>query len=405
MTTKKVLHAASANLGNLTFSGLPRINRGITEPFCFGHRHSWQGDAFYAAYRNTTMTSLPAGVSFLICTYNGAQRIPETLTCLAQQKGASAIKWEIILVDNASTDDTIAIAQQHWEKLGSPALLRTFKEPQPGKNFAVKVAFSQSSYCYVCIVDDDNRLAPDYLRIGYEILESNSIIGILGGQNTGVFEVSPPDWFSAYQTLYAVGPQLRPYQSVPLPDGLVEEAVLWGAGMFVRTEVWYKLRQKEFKSLFLGRQSTKNLTAGEDDEMCYAARLLGYKIWYSSKLTLQHYMTANRLTEAYRNRLFYGTVWAQARLKTYRDVLCSPTGKQPGSTVNLTKDILYVSRTVARRFLSRGYVRALLNSDDKHLMDCHHQLLALYDFIRNFRQIQDYYKTVEAFKQRVKVPY
>ena len=347
------------------------------------------------------MASLPAGVSFLICTYNGVERIPETLACLAQQKGAAAIKWEVILVDNASTDGTTSAAQAYWEKLGAPAPLRTFKEPRPGKNFAVEVAFSQTSYCYACIVDDDNRLAPDYLQIGYELLKSNPKIGILGGQNTGAFEVPPPDWFPAYQTLYAVGPQLRPYQSIPLPDGLVEEAVLWGAGMFVRTEVWHKLCQGEFKSLFQGRQGTKNLTAGEDDELCYAARLLGYEVWYSSKLTLQHYMTAGRLTEAYRDRLFYGTVWSQARLKVYRDVLGGPAGKQSGSAANLTKDILYMSRTVAQRLLSRGYARALLNGDNKHLMSCHHQLLTLYDFIRNFRQIQDYYKTVEAFKQRV----
>ncbi|MBW3127589.1 glycosyltransferase [Hymenobacter profundi] len=347
------------------------------------------------------MASLRAGVSFLICTYNGVERISETLACLARQKGASTIEWEVIFVDNASTDNTTSVAQVYWEKLGSPVPLRTFEEPRPGKNFAVEVAFSQASYGYVCIVDDDNRLASDYLQIGYDLLESNPKIGILGGQNTGVFEVMPPDWFSAYQALYAVGPQLRPYQSIPLPDGLVEEAVLWGAGMFVRMEVWYKLRQGEFKSLFLGRQGTKNLTAGEDDELCYASRLLGYEVWYSSNLKLQHYMTASRLTEAYRDRLFYGTVWSQARLKVYRDVLGNSSGKQLGSTTNLTKDILYMSRTVAQRLLSRGYVQALLNGDNKHLMSCHHQLLTLYDFIRNFREIQDYYKVVKAFKQRV----
>ncbi|QNE38418.1 glycosyltransferase family 2 protein [Hymenobacter sp. NBH84] len=351
------------------------------------------------------MELLPVGISFLVCTYNSASRISETLGCLAQQKGINDIAWEVILVANACTDDTVQIAKACWERLSTPAPLRTFAEPRPGKNFAVEVAFSQARYRYACIVDDDNWLAPDYLQTGYETLVANPQIGILGGQNTGAFEVAPPEWFAAFQPFYAVGSQLDPEQGTPLPDGRVARAVLWGAGMYVRTELWHQLRQQAFQSLFVGRQGTKNLTAGEDDELCYAARLLGYDVWYCSKLTLQHYMTAGRLTAAYRDRLFYGTVWSQARLKVYRDVLWGPPAKDFGSLANLTKDFLYMSRNVARKLLSRVYVCSLVKGRKLTVMGYHHQLLTLYDFICNFRRIRGYYKSVAAFKAKATKAY
>ncbi|GGF20523.1 glycosyltransferase [Hymenobacter cavernae] len=346
------------------------------------------------------MASLPAGVSFLVCTYNSASRIGETLACLARQEGVGAVAWEVILVDNACTDGTAQIARTNWDDLGAPVPLRIFQEPRPGKNYAVELAFNQVQYRYACIVDDDNRLAPDYLRTGYELLQTNPQIGLLGGQNTGTFDVPPPTWFSAFQVFYAIGEQRSHQDGSVLPTGNIGTNVLWGAGMFVRTELWRALRELKFQSLFSGRQGTKNLTAGEDDELCYVAQMLGYEVWYWPLLRLQHHMAAGRLTEEYRNRLFYGTVWSQARLKVYRDVLSSPAGKKPGSATNLLKDILYMSRTVAQRVLSVDYARALLHDDTLQVMGRHHQLLTLYDFMRNFRQIQRYYMLVEAFKQR-----
>lgn len=347
----------------------------------------------------------PAGVSFLVCTYNSALRISETLRCLAQQIVIASVPWEVILVDNACTDDTTTVAETYWQQLGTPAPLYIFKQPKPGKNFAVELAFQKAQYRYCCIVDDDNRLDPDYLQTGYNLLETHPQVGILGGPNTGVFETTPPAWFLAFQQCYAVGEQPNYVEGKmqPLADGNIGQNVLWGAGMFVRTDLWYQLRQLEFKSLFVGRQGTKNLTAGEDDELCYAAQIIGYEIWYSSKLHLCHYMTSNRLTEDYRNKLFYSSVWGLLRMQAYRNTLWGQPGKDYSKSINLMKDFAYMTRTMARRILSTSYARALVKKDIQFLMHTKHSFLFLYDFIVNFNNIKLYYQRVAAFKNKAEV--
>lgn len=342
----------------------------------------------------------PIGVSFLLCTYNGATRITETLACLARQHTTAYSRWEIILVDNASTDNTAELAQIAWAKLDSPAPLYLLHEARPGKQYALETAIDQVHYRYTCIVDDDNRLAEDYMRIGLAILEAYPQIGILGGPTTATFEGAEPAWFDSFQHCYAVGPQLDRVDGnlTPLIDGNVGRNVLWGAGMFVRTAVWYKLRAAGFKSLFAGRQET-NLVGGEDDELCYATQLLGYEVWYSSQLHLQHYMVAGRLTIAYRNRLFYDSARTAARLNAYRNALW---GKQNDTTkTNFIKDAGYLILGSVKEVFSLAFVQSYFNGKYLVRMQLHHGLLSIKDVLLQGQWGQAHYKPVISFKQKL----
>ncbi|MBC6607165.1 glycosyltransferase family 2 protein [Hymenobacter sp. BT188] len=345
----------------------------------------------------------PTGVSFLVCTYNGAPRIAETLTCLAQQQVPAGVLWEVIFVDNASTDSVAKIARRLWDELGSPAPLRILLEPRPGYKIAMERAISQIRYSYACIVDDDNRLAPDYLAVGVAVLNSNPTIGILGGQNTATFDGQEPSWFPAFQHCYAVGQPLDRAAGgfSSLPDGDVGRNVLWGAGMFVRIEIWTRLQEVGFKSLFTGRQGEKDLTAGEDDELCYIARLLGYQVWYSSKLHLRHHMTDSRMTPTYRDRLFYASVRSAGRLGAYRNALWGRAVKSSGVRSNLVKDILYMSLGLSNRVLNKAFVKAFLQGDTFYLMNCKHHFLTLYNFIGDFNHIRKHYSRVVELKNEV----
>jgi len=57
------------------------------------------------------------GISVVICCYNSASRLPATLQHIAEQSLDSEILWEIIIVDNASTDNTAEIASTYWQFL------------------------------------------------------------------------------------------------------------------------------------------------------------------------------------------------------------------------------------------------------------------------------------------------
>lgn len=342
----------------------------------------------------------PVGVSFLLCTFNGVALIAETLVALAHQCPPCHVQWEVVVVDNASTDGTVDLAQRVWKELGEPAPLHLLYEPRPGKQYAQELGIGQLKYRYACIVDDDNRLALDYLQVGYELLESNPSIGIVGGKSIGTFEGQQPKWFPEFQQCYAVGPQID-YVSgefKPLADGNVGRNVLWGAGMFVRTAVWQKLRAAGFRSLFSGRQGTGNLTAGEDDELCYAALLLGYEVWYSSRLVLRHYMAANRLSEDYRDRLFFASARSTPRLNAYRNALW---GRQEASVGhNLAKDIAFQAVSLLKSVLSLDFVRAAFGSPSIVRMKHRHTLAVLTDEVLHFSQIKTYYEQVLQLKHR-----
>jgi len=337
------------------------------------------------------------GVSFLVCTYNGAATIAETLACLARQQAPAGVAWEVILVDNASTDGVADLAREQWEQLGAPAPLRRLSEPRPGKQHAVETGVGAVRHRYLCIVDDDNQLAPDYLATGYALLEAHPQIGLLGGQNTGAFDGEPLAWFPTFQHCYAVGPQIDYVggQFTPLADGNIGRNVLWGAGMFVRTDVWQRLRAAGFKSLFTGRQGEQNLTAGEDDELCFAALLMGYEVWYSSGLRLRHHMAAGRLTEAYRDRLFYASAYSTTRLNAYRNALWgNPAGS---AAANLLKDVGFI----ARSFAGELFAPTPAGSTIARMMR-RHRLLVLRDALLHFGRVREYYEQVLRLRERLR---
>ncbi len=63
-------------------------------------------------------------VSVVLCCHNSVERLQPTLTHLAAVQVPPGMSWEVLVVDNASTDDTAARAAELWAQVGAPAPLR-----------------------------------------------------------------------------------------------------------------------------------------------------------------------------------------------------------------------------------------------------------------------------------------
>ena len=73
------------------------------------------------------------GISVIICCYNSVERIEPTLQHLYAQKGLPTTEWEVILVDNASTDNTASVATGIWESFpGDKPTFKVLTEVTPG---------------------------------------------------------------------------------------------------------------------------------------------------------------------------------------------------------------------------------------------------------------------------------
>ena len=245
--------------------------------------------------------SLHEGISILISTYNGAEKLPSTLKAISELDVSGIPEVQLILVDNNSSDQTSKIAERLWISLGNPFAFTLVQEPRPGKLNAQETGLTLVNHEYVLICDDDNELFPDYLQVGYKYLSEKKNIGILGGQGIAKSTVDIPKWFDDYSYFFACAPQAPQTGEVRLTRNVV-----YGAGMWIRMEGYRMAKAKGFEFLLASRTSKSLSTGGEDSELCWALRFLGYEVWYIDQMKFHHHVPNDRLTEKYRNKLRKG---------------------------------------------------------------------------------------------------
>ena len=261
---------------------------------------------YYSNYPRFKTIKKLNGVSVIICTYNGEDRLADTVRHIANQKTDKRLLWELILVDNASTDNTKQTAIDEWKKHDINANLVIVDEHTPGLSSARQKGFDTAKYEYIVLCDDDNWLEDDFVQTTYDIMSSNDKIGILGGPNEALCELEPPDWFKWFQQGYAAGDQAD-LKTGKVVEGNItwKRGFVWGAGMIVRRKALKELYSKGFKSIMSDRKGTK-LSSGGDSELCFALVLSGWQVWYDTRLKLKHCMPAGRVSWDYLIRLFEG---------------------------------------------------------------------------------------------------
>jgi glycosyltransferase involved in cell wall biosynthesis len=198
--------------------------------------------------------------------------------------------WEVLLINNSSTDGTAEIARSCWQN--GPAPLSIIDEPRLGMRYARERGLAEAKYGFLGYVDDDNWVAHDWVRTAYDVFSSDSNLGAVGSIRTPACEVSPPAWFPNRHSLYAV-----------LTDDDLEHIrepleYIPGAGLCVRKTAWENLIQNGFRSQLTGSVG-KKLQGGEDVELTRALRLSGWKLRIEKRLRLQHFMPGHRLQWTY----------------------------------------------------------------------------------------------------------
>jgi glycosyltransferase involved in cell wall biosynthesis len=232
------------------------------------------------------------GVSIVVCCYNSERRIIKVLEHLAAQKVEKSVNWEIIIVDNASTDKTAETAENYWTREDSS--LRVVYEGKPGLSNARTTGLEEARYSVVSFIDDDNWVEDKWVQKIHSWFINDEKIGLLGGLSEAVIEGEKPFWFDKEQYSYAVGPQGH-------ETGL-HSKTMFGAGLSIRKRAWTDLQRNGFQFILADREGAV-LTSGGDSELCMAVRLAGYDLYYDSNLKFYHQMPQGRLTWAYKIKL------------------------------------------------------------------------------------------------------
>lgn len=222
-------------------------------------------------------------ISIVVCTYNPGSHFRETLIALTQLQ-SKFLGVEVILVDNASTNNFASVFREEIMLLSEKFALKLIKETRAGLAYARKCGINLARGKFVIFCDDDNVLNSDYLLKAYKIMSQDSNIGALGGRST-----LPWNTTLGMQELrmLAVGRQSG-------TTGFVNKNYLWGAGLVVRRKV-AAVAINTFDPLCIGRTKS-NTEIGDDGEMCIYIKALGYKLYYSDDLIFSHNIPECRLT-------------------------------------------------------------------------------------------------------------
>lgn len=313
------------------------------------------------------------GISVVVCTYNGAALLPETLRHIARQRVRANVNWEVIVIDNASTDDTATVTIHEWEKYGSPVPFSLLHQPKPGLTYAREMALEESLYDFVLFCDDDNWLCPNYVNLAYELMMQNTSIGVLGGYGELEYDPDTPLWAIGHGS-FANGAQAE-------KSGKVKHNIVYGAGFVLRKKAYQTLSNAGFNPILSDRLG-KNLSAGGDIEICYAIALAGYDIWYDERLKFKHYIPKNRITWEYCVRFFKEGAQSFEALIPYR--IRVNKGSKSMAAFNLQLAKIFLSHTQKLFPLLLQKIKTPPESEQAKLVTL--KLIALRAKISSFRK-------------------
>ena len=138
------------------------------------------------------MTSTEAFVTVVVATRNRAPLLRETLDALVAQRWTDG-RGEIIVADNASTDDTRAVVEAAASAPGPT--IRYLYVNRPGKSHAVNAALAQARGDPLVFTDDDVVPEPEWLERMVQSLTDTGV-EFAAGRILPRWETTPPAWLS-----------------------------------------------------------------------------------------------------------------------------------------------------------------------------------------------------------------
>jgi glycosyltransferase involved in cell wall biosynthesis len=253
-----------------------------------------------------------AAITVLICTFNRAPLLRETLGALAAARRPDGCAVELIVIDNNSTDETEAVIRGAAARCPWP--IRYDREPAQGKSFALNRGLTLARGDVIALTDDDVIPAPDWLERIVERFRAHETVFVFG-KVLPRWELPPPPELLTTRAREIWGPlALVDYGDEPV----VYDAATFGSR---RLPVGANLAVRRDAIEMVGGWRTdlgkvdNTLIAGEDHELCVRLYRAGlYRGLYDPANTVHHFVPASRLTRRYFRRWFYWRGRTMARM-------------------------------------------------------------------------------------------
>lgn len=230
-------------------------------------------------------------LSVLICTRNRAKSLAETLERFFAQRFAGDYEYELIVVDNASTDNTRQIFEGVSQRSELSGRVNYLFEDRPGLSNARNTAIKAARGEILVFTDDDVLVASNWLDEIHREFESDPNLFILGGrvllarerlQDVAIFTVNER-------------------REIVFPNS---GGVAMGANMAFRREVFDRVGSFDVR---LGAGTF--FAGGEDIELFYRALKAGYTLVYAPNVVVYHNHDRATIDQACRLTYGYGKAY------------------------------------------------------------------------------------------------
>jgi glycosyltransferase involved in cell wall biosynthesis len=140
-------------------------------------------------------------ITVAICTFNRAESLRRTLDSLVAMRVPGDVPWEMVVVNNNSTDHTDDVISEY---VGRLPVRREF-EPRTGKSNALNRAIDVARGDYILWTDDDVLVDPGWLTAYVEAFRRWPEAAVFGGRITPRYDPPPAKWLIQSETVL-VGP-------------------------------------------------------------------------------------------------------------------------------------------------------------------------------------------------------
>lgn len=221
-----------------------------------------------------------------IPTYNGAERLPAVLEHLRAQIVPGSWRWEILIVDNNSQDETARVVQSWQSTWELDVPLRYCFEPRQGLAYARMKAVEKGAGTLIGFLDDDNWPSQSWVVAACQFGQDHPQVGAFGSQIQAEFEQPPPDYFKAVQSFLVI----RNYSNQPKPYQPETLRLPAGAGLVVRKQAWLDS---------MPAQPLRTQRGGNDYEISLHMHRQGWQIWHNPAMQIAHHIPAKRVEPDY----------------------------------------------------------------------------------------------------------
>jgi len=222
-------------------------------------------------------------VTVTIQTYNRCGLLAETLESLRSLRGPAAVEYEILVVDNNSTDGTAQVLEKYGRLL-APRLRSVF-EPQQGLSHARNRALREAQGQIVSFLDDDVLVDPDWLSAVVGAFERYQA-DVVGGKSYLIYRSRRPSWLSEHYEFFLSRLDYGDRAIVGVDQDL------YGLNFSVRRGTI--LRAGGFDPS-LGRCGSVSLRSGEESDLLRRVRALGGVVVYEPRAVVGHIIAGDRL--------------------------------------------------------------------------------------------------------------